>query len=216
MPVERPQQTIEKTTNPETLLSLKDGIMTAWDQLPAEHQATLALTLNRDVQTGAWGSWLAEAMALYTGRESETDGSTFPVISLNREDLRRAFSEETLALFQDQDIKKIAEELREGFTVDPGFWYAVEMTGLRILADRNDAAEAKSEYHHPQPEQIVEDADNIFSSWMNAVDEAVWMIAGCSVHDLPDYSFRALFDDGAAATEAANEALENAGFVFQA
>mgnify|MGYP001293243849 CR=1 FL=1 len=51
-----------------------------------------------------------------------------------------------------------------------------------------------------------------FNSWVDAVDHEVDAIAGVSVHDLPDVPFRAWFEDGMTPREAAEEALENAGF----
>ena len=54
-----------------------------------------------------------------------------------------------------------------------------------------------------------------FDQWMQDVDQVVGAIAfGLSVHDLPDINFRDLFDSGATAQDAAEEALENADFPF--
>ena len=52
----------------------------------------------------------------------------------------------------------------------------------------------------------------LFEQWMKEVDDAVWAIAGCSVHDLPDYCFRDAFDGGVSAEEVAREVLEEEGF----
>ncbi len=54
-----------------------------------------------------------------------------------------------------------------------------------------------------------------FEQWMQDVDQVVGSIAfGLSVHDLPDINFRDLFESGATAQDAAEEALENADFPF--
>jgi hypothetical protein len=56
-----------------------------------------------------------------------------------------------------------------------------------------------------------------FEEWMQAVDEAVGVIAfGLSVDDLPDIDFRSLYDAGETAQTAAEEALTNADFPFDA
>lgn len=52
----------------------------------------------------------------------------------------------------------------------------------------------------------------LFEQWMKEVDDEVWAIAGCSVHDLPDYCFRDAFDGGVSAGEVAREVLEEEGF----
>jgi hypothetical protein len=55
-----------------------------------------------------------------------------------------------------------------------------------------------------------------FEQWMKAVDQVVGEIAfGLSLYDLPDLNYRDLYDSGATAQDAAEEALENADFPFE-
>lgn len=55
-----------------------------------------------------------------------------------------------------------------------------------------------------------------YEEWMAQVDSAVGAMAfGLSVHDLPDFLSRDMFDDGATPEEAAREALEGADFPFE-
>jgi hypothetical protein len=51
-----------------------------------------------------------------------------------------------------------------------------------------------------------------FEEWMKKVDVAVESIAGCSVHDLPDFCFRDAYDDGRNPASVARETLVEAGF----
>ena len=54
-----------------------------------------------------------------------------------------------------------------------------------------------------------------YEQWMQDVDQVVGAIAfGLSVHDLPDFNSRDLFESGATAQDAAEEALGNADFPF--
>ncbi len=54
-----------------------------------------------------------------------------------------------------------------------------------------------------------------YEQWMQDVDQVVGAIAfGLSVHDLPDFNSRDLFESGTTAQDAAEEALENADFPF--
>ena len=51
-----------------------------------------------------------------------------------------------------------------------------------------------------------------FTEWLNEVDLQTMKRVGCSVHDLPDFSSRDMFDAGIDPDEAAEEALREAGF----
>jgi len=51
-----------------------------------------------------------------------------------------------------------------------------------------------------------------FRGWIHAVDTAVQETAGCSVHDLPDCTFYDWYEDGMPPSEAAQLALEEAGY----
>ncbi len=215
MSVKRSQEIIAETTNSETPNALKGEILSAWNQLPGEFKATLIQTLVQDVQNMEVRDSSAEIIAYRTKKEKETESSTYPVYSLNRENLEQAFSEEEFNQFGDQDIRRIAEELRNGFLFDSGFWYAVKMVGEDILEERAFFPDGDSESHDVWTEQIVSEVGQDYSRWMKAVDQAVWISAGCSVYDLPDCNFRSMFDEGAASAEAVNEVLQNAGFEFE-
>ena len=54
--------------------------------------------------------------------------------------------------------------------------------------------------------------DYEFQQWMRAVDRSVQRTAGVSVHDLEDCLFRDWHEDGMDPGEAADLALENAGW----
>ena len=49
-----------------------------------------------------------------------------------------------------------------------------------------------------------------FEQWMEAVNDRVEALAGCSVHDLPDCLFADWFADGMSARDAARRAIRNA------
>lgn len=127
----------------------------------------------------------------------------FPVLSLSRNDLQRAyFTEEEAKIFTDQEMVQIAEELRFGFTVDPGFWYTLEIISRRVLSERELLVEEEGLHRA------------YFATWMETIDQHVWQLAGCSVHDLPDYDFHAMFDDGQEPGEVVNNILQEAGLTI--
>lgn len=53
-----------------------------------------------------------------------------------------------------------------------------------------------------------------FADWMKAVDEAVWKIAGLSVHDLEDCCFADWFEDHVNPATAARRAIRRSGGAF--
>ena len=58
-----PEKQPRPTPNPEELHKLKDELVATWEQLPPEHQATMALVLVQTVMEGEWGEWMREAIA---------------------------------------------------------------------------------------------------------------------------------------------------------
>ncbi len=52
------------TLNPKELHRIKDELVRLWEQLPPQHQATMALVLIDQVMQGEWGAWLQEAIAI--------------------------------------------------------------------------------------------------------------------------------------------------------
>lgn len=48
-----------------------------------------------------------------------------------------------------------------------------------------------------------------FEEWMEAVDQEVFRLVSCSVHDLADFCSRDLYEDCVTPEEAALEALDN-------
>ena len=54
----------EPVTDPERLHRLKDELTARWEQLPAEHQATMALVLLDGVMSDEWGEWMRDAIEL--------------------------------------------------------------------------------------------------------------------------------------------------------
>ena len=49
---------------PQEIRETKDQLTKNWQQLPTEHQATMALVLVKDVIAGEYGDWIKEALAL--------------------------------------------------------------------------------------------------------------------------------------------------------
>ena len=60
----------------EHILQLKDELMARWQQLPTEHQATMALVLLRDVLGSEYGDWMWGALLVLGRGEELADGET--------------------------------------------------------------------------------------------------------------------------------------------
>ena len=54
--------------DPGELLSLKEEILSAWQRLPAEHQATMLLVL---LDRSEWADWVLEAKRLLERRTQD-------------------------------------------------------------------------------------------------------------------------------------------------
>ncbi len=62
------------TPEPKELHRIKDELVALWEQLPAEHQATMALVLLDWVMQTEMGAWLKEAVAIKWPDEDESKG----------------------------------------------------------------------------------------------------------------------------------------------
>jgi len=62
MSVEQSSDIPPHVTMPESLIAKKDELLSAWNQLPPEHQATMSLVLLDMVMNGEWGLWTREAI----------------------------------------------------------------------------------------------------------------------------------------------------------
>ena len=59
----------QKVEDPEELLRLKEEILSSWEKLPPEHQATMLLVL---LDRSEWADWVLEAQELLE-RSKEDD-----------------------------------------------------------------------------------------------------------------------------------------------
>ena len=50
-----------------------------------------------------------------------------------------------------------------------------------------------------------------FAQWMKQVNAECINLTGCSIYDLPDFTFRDYYDAGASPIEAATDAIDEAG-----
>jgi hypothetical protein len=64
----------DPTVTPEYILQLTGELLDRWKQLPAEHQATMALVFVRDVLAGDYGEWLWGALFVLGRGEELADG----------------------------------------------------------------------------------------------------------------------------------------------
>lgn len=78
--------------HPEEILAVKDEIVTRWDRLPAEHQATLALTLISKVSDSEYGAWLLSSIGLLNSEvmlSLEISNASLKGVGLSDEELSR-------------------------------------------------------------------------------------------------------------------------------
>ena len=56
--------TEQTSLSPNEILNIKDELQQRWQQLPPEHQATIALVLVKDVFAGEQCDWLIDALVV--------------------------------------------------------------------------------------------------------------------------------------------------------
>ncbi len=61
------------TPDPKELHRIKDELVRLWEQLPAEHQATMALVLFDRLMQTEMGAWLKEAVAIKWNAEDDVE-----------------------------------------------------------------------------------------------------------------------------------------------
>src|SRR5258708_6709054 len=94
----------EEHHNPEDVLKLKDIVLEHWQQLPAQHQASMALVLLATMMEGEWGDWLRNAIALRWPIEIPQQSTLS--FGVSREYLKKVhLSEQDIAQLTDEDLK---------------------------------------------------------------------------------------------------------------
>jgi hypothetical protein len=112
----------EQNPNTEHILKLKDEMLECWQQLPAEHQATMGLVFINTVMEGEWGAWLTEALKLSLQLEDITPERLFPITGIRREDLTQVhFTADEIAQLTDEDLQKVAQTMEKHYMNDV-FW----------------------------------------------------------------------------------------------
>ena len=118
------------STDPESILTLKDELLERFRQLPAEHQATIALVLVKVVKEGEWGEWLEGAL------QTSSQDKFFPITSISREDLQQVnFSVQDIERLTDQDMQKIAHAMADHYVNDV-FWDELKFHTQEALDDK--------------------------------------------------------------------------------
>ena len=205
MPVEQSRQLTNPHVSPERIEEINGKITGLWELLPSEHQAALALVLLNGLMGGEEWPGLMEAMAQQWPLDTELLSTAFVLVNITREDLVQVhFNEEEIEKLTDDDLKTIAQTMRDHYVHDV-FWPELEYVTAAVLEKKQQR----------RIQQRLEDAaadDTPFNTWMSQIDRQVWLLAGCSVYDLPDSNFRLMFADGVTPVEAANTVLSEAGF----
>jgi hypothetical protein len=124
------------TPNPQELLQIKDELITRFQQLPAQHQATMALLLVKQVMEGEWGHWMREAIKLRWPEATEPLQQAFPITSVSRADLKETdFTNEEIGQLTDEDMTQIARIMEDDY-VETLFWDDLADAIRQVLAEK--------------------------------------------------------------------------------
>ncbi len=130
-------------SDPERLHQLKNELLNRWNQLPAEHQASIALVLLEDVLRDEMGTWLVDALRLHaTGTLGQVPVGELGGVRLAKMDRERLdqirgmvllpddLREQLPPLYANEEQGLDARALVKYFTPDAGWtWYASEFDG---------------------------------------------------------------------------------------
>ncbi len=140
------------SSNPEDILRVKDEVLSRWEQLPPEHQVTMALLLLDRIPEEAYRSWVRDALAMLPGGLPLEDAAAsvrqkppeqephftipFEITTMCREDLREVLSEAEVAQFDDEDMRRLAIKMADAYVGSGVFWDDLEFLGRRILEEK--------------------------------------------------------------------------------
>src|SRR5260221_4608289 len=123
-------------SNPEHILIIKDEMLERFRQLPAEHQALMALVIVSKVMEGEWATWLQGAVETQRALKTDPQDRLFPLTAISREDLKRVhFTEDEIAKLTDEDMMKIARTMEDHYVYDM-FWDELKFNTEQVLEDK--------------------------------------------------------------------------------
>ncbi len=134
------EQGIPTPSENQPITQSKDEILSRFQQLPPEHQATVGLVLVKSIMEGEWGVWFTDALTRrYLG------AAVFPVV--DRDVLRAArFTEDDIAQFSDEDLTRIAQQMREHYVSDlfgdEIFFHAQEVLESKRVGKSSEGSQA--------------------------------------------------------------------------
>lgn len=110
----------------QELLTIKDSILSQWQRLPPEHQASLFLVLMNRVLNSEYGPWATDAIKLLSTRpEAPSPNTSAPPIT--SADLARHtdLAPDEIARLSAEDLKDISAAVMQHLVFDV-FWDEVE------------------------------------------------------------------------------------------
>lgn len=111
----------EQIPDSEFVNQTKDKLRTAWEQLPQEEKATIAVELLEDLEEGERVSF-REAFDTRWPITSESVPATFALIMIKPDDLAQmGVDEEEIELFNDESLREMSLDIRNHYVVH-GFW----------------------------------------------------------------------------------------------
>lgn len=122
----------------EQLLHLKGEIETRWEQLPPEHQASMALVLLSKVLEGEYGEWLRSAIDVLSEKQGSAPVKVLPIMPLSGEHLALAsLTEEEIGQLDENDLKSITYGIARHFTNDV-FWEELEYLAREVTKQKRE------------------------------------------------------------------------------
>lgn len=94
MTAENPALSTPPSQEENSIRKSKEQLLSAWEKLPAEHKATMALVLITDIMAGAYRPWLQSTMATQWPLQTGQLETAYPHLDITKDDLRQVHIEE--------------------------------------------------------------------------------------------------------------------------
>lgn len=119
----------------ERLLYLKDSLVTSFDQLPSEHQATIVMVLVGKVLDGELGDWFDQSYRLlHQTSDEQTQANLFDVTANHLEQLLN-YDPDIHGTLTDEERAQVARQMQDHYT-HALFWDELAFFAASVIADR--------------------------------------------------------------------------------
>lgn len=138
MTAENPTLSTPPSQEANSIRKSKEQLLSAWEKLPTEHKATMALVLVTDIMAGAYRPWLQSTIATQWPLQTGQLETAYPHLDITKDDLRQVhIEEEEIEQITPVHLRRIAQTMREHYIYDV-FWPELQHVSGLLLEELGD------------------------------------------------------------------------------